>query len=142
MTTDMAASRDLLVFGDDLSKPRMAVESEKIKRQFPQMGFYATGGTVTSVEGELKTADGNSYYTKIIVPSAYPYEMPSIFLPYTTFLSGCPHKYTNGSICVMKPEQWSSTYSLAFMVAKAAIWVNKYDCWRRKGYWPGKGQEH
>jgi hypothetical protein len=33
-------------------------------------------------------------------------------------------------------------YSLAYMVSKAAIWVNKYDVWQRTKKWPGKEQAH
>jgi len=140
--TDMAASRTLIFMDDDLSRPRMAVENEKMKRAFPGMRFYGTDGNITSVQGYLKTSDGNSYYIKIEVPSNYPYVMPTVTLPNTTIAAGCPHRYNTGNLCIMKSEQWSSSYSLAFMVAKAALWINKYDIWKRKGSWPGKEQQH
>ena len=140
--TNIATNRGLLFMGADLSRPRMAVESEKIKRYFPDFAFKGSKGTVTSVEGYLKTADGNYYYVKIEVPEDYPYTMPRIKLPETAIDSACPHRYSSGNLCVMKPEQWSSSYSLAFMVAKAAIWINKYDVWKRTGRWAGKQQEH
>ncbi len=142
--TDMATNRGLLFMGDDLSRPRMAVESEKIKRYFPQFRFKAkkSRGTVTSVEGDLETNDGNSYYVKIKIPDDYPYTMPSVSLPETNIDSDCPHRYGNKKLCVMKYDQWTSNYSLAFMIAKAAIWINKYDVWQRTGHWPGRQQEH
>ena len=140
--TNMATNRGLIFTGDDFSRPRMAVESDKIKRYFPNFSFYASGETVKGVKGYLKTSDGNSYYVSIEVDAEYPYKMPIITLPETAVESNCPHRYTGGNLCVMMPEQWSSTYSLAFMVAKAAIWVNKYDIWKRTGKWPGKEQQH
>jgi len=140
--TEIATNKKLIFTGEDLINPRMAVESKKMNKFFPQIRFYASGGTVTSVQGYLKTSYGNSYYIKIAISSEYPYEKPTITLPNTTIKAGCPHKFVNDTICVMKAEQWSSTYSLAFMVAKTALWVNKYDLWQRKGYWAGKGQPH
>jgi ubiquitin-protein ligase len=140
--TDMATNRGLLFMGDDLSRPRMVVESEKIKRYFPQFAFKASRGTVTSVEGYLETNDGNYYYVKIKIPDDYPYTMPSVSLPQTAIDSACPHRYVSNNLCVMKSDQWTSNYSLAFMIAKAAIWINKYDVWQRTGHWPGRQQEH
>ncbi len=140
--TDTATNKGLLFLGDDLSRERMAVEHEKIKRYFPQFNFYAIQGIVKGVKGYLKSSDGNSYLVKIELREQYPYKMPVITLPETTISSHCPHRYNGGNLCVMRPDQWSSTYSLAFMVAKAAMWVNKYDVWQRTGKWPGKEQKH
>lgn len=140
---EIAANRGLIFVGDDLTRPRMVVENEKMKRYFPDFRFCgSSGGSIVAVEGFVKTADGNFYYTRIDIPKTYPYEMPSVSLPQITVESDCPHRYINGKLCVMKPEQWSSAFSLAFMVGKAAIWLNKYDVWKRVGSWPGTEQQH
>ncbi len=133
----------MVFWGYDLDRPRMAVEKEKLKQFFPGFDFYGTGGQITSVQGTIKTSYGNSYLLKIVLDSNYPYSLPTVTLPYTT-LDSCPHKYSNQELCLMKSEQWSSTLSLACLVAKAAVWLNKYDSWKRNGkrYWPGKGQKH
>lgn len=138
---NIATNRDLICTGSDLSRPRIAVDNEKVKQFFPQFGFYGAGGSVSAVEGTLQP-ESNSYYVRIELPSDYPYSMPTIWLPYTSLPSNCPHLYSNGSICVMKPEQWSSTYSLAFMIAKTAVWINKFEFWQSEGYWPGTEQKH
>jgi len=139
--TNIATNRDLIFMGSDLSRPRMAVESEKVKQFFPLFGFYGSGSNVNAVEGTLKPKF-NSYYVRVELSSSYPYSMPSIWLPHTTIPSNCPHQYKDGNICVMKPEQWSSTYSLAFMIAKTALWINKFEFWESNGYWPGREQQH
>ena len=135
---------ELVLRGSELSRPRMAVEKEKMSVQFPSFSFYGSFGNVSSIKGYLKTNFGNRYYIKISIPDNYPYTMPTIHLPYESIHRSCPHTYKGKDICVMKSAQWTSSFSLAFMVAKAAIWVNKYDLWKRngRGSWPGKEQKH
>jgi ubiquitin-protein ligase len=141
--TNIAVNRGLVFLGNDLSRDRIAVESEKLKRYYRQFAFKGSEGSVTAVEGYLKTADQNYYLVRVQIPPNYPYKMPSIKLPETTIEPDCPHTYpTSGNLCVMKPEQWTSSYSLAFMVSKTAIWVNKYDVWKRTKKWPGTEQAH
>ncbi|MEG3925398.1 MULTISPECIES: hypothetical protein [unclassified Microcoleus] len=141
--TNIAINRGLIFLGNDLSRDRMAVESEKIKRYYPQFAFKASKGSIKAVEGYLKTADENYYLVSIEISLEYPYKMPSIKLLERTIEPDCPHRYPmSGNLCVMKPEQWTSNYSLAYMVSKAAIWVNKYDVWQRTKKWPGKEQAH
>jgi len=138
----MQVSKDLIFMGADLLRPRMTVEQEKMKSRFPNFQFYAQNGRVNSVKGYLETSYNNSYYVKILISSNYPYDMPKIELPYTSIDSACPHIYTNDRLCVMKSDQWTTTYSIAFMVGKTAVWLNKYDSWKRKGKirWPGNDQ--
>jgi hypothetical protein len=137
-------NRELIFMGGELSRPRMTVEREKVDLHFSGFNFYGSGGAITSVQGYLSTSYNNLYYVKIEIPSGYPYVLPKIFLPRETIDSSCPHRYADGSLCVMRSDQWTSTFSLAFMIAKAAIWINKYDSWKRNGKrrWPGKGQTH
>lgn len=137
-------NQDLIFTGSDLLRPRMAVEKEKMARSFPGFHFYGSETRVTSVQGYLTTSYGGNYHVKIEIGTDYPYGRPSIYLPTANIAGNTPHRFNDGSICVMRREQWSSTLSLAFLVAKAAIWVNKYDSWIQngKGRWPGKGQAH
>jgi hypothetical protein len=138
------ANREVIFSGIDLSRSRWTVEHEKLARFFPSIQLYGVDGRVTSAQGYLSTSYGSSYYVNIEIGQRYPYVLPRVCLPYTTVDSACPHRYSDGSICVMKSEQWSSSLSLAFLVAKTAVWLNKYDNWLRTGRtrWPGKGQPH
>lgn len=135
-------NRELVFSGPDLLRPRMTVEREKLMLHFPQFSFYGVNGQPSSVQGNLSTSYGNSYSVRISIPAHYPYELPEVTLPYHTISSGCPHTFVNGKICIMKSAQWTSTFSLAFVVAKTAVWLNKYDYWRMHGKWPGKQQRH
>ncbi len=138
----LQTNKELIFMGEDLTRPRMTVEQEKLKAHFPDFSFYASNGRVASVKGYLWTNSRKRYYVKIYLPLKYPYQMPRIELPVGTVDPDCPHTYSGGDLCVMKSEQWSTTFSIAFMAAKAAVWLNKYDLWLKKGKnrWPGNDQ--
>ena len=140
---NVATNRDLVFDGTELQQNRMLLEKRKMMGRFPGFAFYGTAGTVTATRGTLRTNFGNHYGIRIAVPDGYPYSIPSITVEPAPD-SDCRHVYRDGSICVMKPEQWSKTYSLALLVAKTALWLNKYDLWKSmgKGRWPGKEQRH
>lgn len=134
-----------LVFSPlDLVRSRMSVEKEKMQQHFPSFDFYSADGRISSVRGYITTSYGNSYYIRVAVGAGYPYQLPDVTLPNYTIESSCPHRFNDGRICIMRSGQWSSSLSLAFVVAKAALWLNKYDSWKRNGCraWPGKGQSH
>lgn len=140
--SNIQVSRDVLFEGIDLLRNRWAVEQEKLDQKFTGLSFRALANKITHLSGNLYTSYGNCYYIKISIPDNYPYELPSISLPEHKIESKCPHIYKSGNICVMKSEQWSSTYSLAFLVTRVALWLNKYDYWKKYDMWPGNQQIH
>jgi hypothetical protein len=41
----------------------------------------------------------------------------------------------------MRSDQWRRHFTVALVVTKTAIWLNKYELWKRNGRaWPGLGQ--
>lgn len=128
--------------GDALFKPRLEVERALLKDKFPGFRFQLERGNILA-SGLISTSYGNKYFVQIEVSEEkYPYVIPSVLLPHTPPPSSCPHRFNDGSLCVMRPEQWTTVLSLAFMVTRAAVWVNKFDSWKRHGKWPGKEQSH
>lgn len=138
------ASRALIFVDEDFARPRMLVEQEKLQMHFPQFRMYARDGKVTSVSGELKTNHGNFYEIRVKLDPNYPYILPGVYLVNHTLELRCPHKFSRNKVCVMHQNQWSPALSLAFVVAKTAIWLSKYDVWRTTGKkrWPGREQPH
>ena len=122
----------------------MVVEQEKLQLFFPQFRFLRKKNQkkVSAVAGKLKTNNDKTYDLRIKIDDDYPYSLPDITLPKASLDGDCPHKYSGNRICVMRSEHWTSTYSLAFLVAKGAIWLNKYEVWLEGGKerWPGKDQ--
>ncbi len=139
--SNFQVDRKLIFTSSDLLRPRNAVEKEKIDNMFPQFSFFMHNGNL-GVKGRLKTSYGNHYTIRIETSGNYPYHLPNVELVDTAIESDCPHRYMDNLICVLKADQWTSTFSLAFLVAKAALWLNKYDYWQRNGEWPGNEQAH
>jgi len=136
------ASPELLFRGTDYNRPRATVEWEKMQKQFPDFRFYGDSDKLTSVQGYLQTNYGGRYRVRIELDENYPYTVPRVTLPNTNIDPDCPHIYSKYELCVMRPEQWTSSLSIAFFIAKVAIWLNKYDQWlhESKRRWPGKDQ--
>ena len=134
--------RRLIFAGDDLTRPRMAVEQEKLRARFPGFRLYGTEDRVTAVKGYLSTTSGREYYVSIEILGDYPYSIPVVNLPIHRIDPRVHHRFSDHKPCVMRADQWSVTLSLAFMVAKAAVWLDKYETWKRDGAerWPGRAQ--
>lgn len=137
---EILVNKEIIFTGSELFQPRMKVEKEKLEMHFPDFIFYGTGNKVTSIKGPLTTNFNNTYEVRISILDSYPYEIPIVKLIGHQIEGDCEHLYYAGNICIMRSENWSSTYSLAFVVARTALWLNKYDLWRRNGKerWPGR----
>ncbi len=129
----------LVLTDHEMVSDRFEIETEKIKSHFPRFTCFCANGRIIHAEGDVVTSYGNTYRIKIEVPQEYPYSPPRILLVNDREIKGSPHRYIDGSLCVMNLNQWSSSLSITFMIAKAAIWLNKCDMWKLNGRWPGKG---
>jgi len=124
----------------EAARPRWPLEQEKLS-QFPSFELFADRGRVTQAQGFLRPSGLRWYAVSVEVPEAYPYSMPEVRLPGCE-LAGAPHCYSGGRLCLMRSGQWSSNFTLAFVVAKTAIWIAKLEVWRDSGVWPGNEQAH
>ena len=139
----LGASRDLLILGSDLNRPRWRIEFEKVSAYCKGFRFKSRTRrgekVIDSVEGTFTIA-GRRYGLRVKIPENYPYVMPSVY-PMGWDPSGAPHRYGGGALCLMQPSQWSEVYSIALVIKKAQYWVHKYNHWNRTGRWPGKSQD-
>ncbi len=135
-------SSGLVITASDSGIDRASVESRKLLEHFPQFALLKSGGSIDGAKGWLKTNAGNTYRIQIKTSSSFPYELPTVWPTDWTPPASCPHRFQSGSLCIMRSAQWTSTFTIAFVVAKTAIWLNKYDVWRSSGAWPGKSQPH
>jgi hypothetical protein len=119
---------------------RMHREQEVLGRYFPDFELVRSKSTGKYAARGVLSTHLNLYGIRIVLPTNYPYGMPDIE-PVGWQPSG-PHTYGSNSLCVMRHEQWRNSYSVALVVAKAAIWVNKYEIYRKDGKWPGNEQLH
>src|SRR5436190_2205498 len=91
---------------------------------FPSFSFKSTGGKIVAAEGVLDTPQNNSYGIRIDL-SRHPFEKPWIFPNGWPPHPDCPHRFNNGSLCVMRSDQWIREFSVALVIAKTAIWLAK-----------------
>ncbi len=140
MDIEYVVPRKLLILDGDNSR-RLYFEQQALAENFRQFSFARNGSNgELYVAGALRTNNGTVYPVRIELPSDYPHSIPFIFA--VGWDSTCPHVYRAGNLCIMRPDQWRSIYSLAFVVGKVAIWLNKFDVYKAKGYWPGNEQQH
>jgi len=139
----LAVSRELLILGDDLRRPRWRVEFEKVRDfcagfRFKSKTHYGKK-VIEKVEGSF-TINGIQYGLTIMIPQNYPYEIPKVY-PKGWSPTGAPHRYNGGDLCLMRPEQWNEVYSIALVIKKAQYWIHKYNQWNQTGSWPGRSQD-
>jgi hypothetical protein len=137
--TDLEIPRSLTITGN--GPDRMYQEQQVLRQHFPNFEFVVGGTGQYAARGILST-EVHLYGIRIEIPSTYPHQLPLVF-PVGWTASG-PHMYPTGNICVMHPNQWRNAYSIALLVAKAAIWVNKYEIYQSDGgrAWPGNERFH
>ena len=141
MSQRFRMSRRLVVTPEEAQENRWFVEQRKLADTFPQFRMVRREGRIAGVVGVLTTNLGNDYGIFVEVPEQYPYDCPRVFARGWTIQDGCPHRYSPQQLCIMQSNHWSSQFTLAFVVAKAAFWLNKYDVWRETGTWPGNQHE-
>ncbi len=140
--SNFRASTHLLVQPHESGLDRMYVEGEKLKI-FPEWRLVARAGRITAATGGLQPRPGGQRYPmRIEIPDSYPYAMPSVLTNGWTPQAGTPHRYGENRLCVMRASQWTSTFTIAFMVAKTALWLAKYEVWCKTSRWPGNQQSH
>ncbi len=139
--TEIQADENLLLSPRELQSNRWYVEREKL-RLFPAFELLASNGNIVAAEGALDTQYSNSYGIRLEL-SSYPSALPTIRPKGWIVHPDAPHKFSDGSLCVMRPNQWRRHFTIALIVTKTAIWLNKYELWKRNGHrWPGLGQRH
>jgi hypothetical protein len=109
---------------------------------FPSVRFVGAGGKITAAVGTLDTHSGNTYGIRVDLTN-FPYSLASVFPRDWQVHPEAPHKYRNGSLCIMRNDQWRFHFTVALVLAKTAIWLGKYEIWKRNGHaWPGLEQSH
>jgi len=138
---DISAPDLTLTIAESQAPNRWYLEQEKLRFFFPKFSLVALNGTITGAVGTIDTQYGNTYDMRIDLKN-YPFERPTVRAKDWTIPSGTPHYFGNGSICIMRADQWRRIYTVALVVAKTAIWLGKYELWKLERRWPGLGQSH
>jgi hypothetical protein len=138
---DIASDSLTLSFAEAQSTNRWYYEKQRLG-SFPSFRLLGSNGSVTAAEGTLDTQNGNTYALRIDL-TRYPFALPFVYPRDWVVHPDAPHKFNNGAICIMRSDQWRQHFTVALVIAKAAIWLGKYEIWKRNGHvWPGLGQPH
>ena len=130
-------SPELVILPEERQKDRFFVEQEKLRNQFPEFKLLAKNNAIAGSSGWLKSNLGTIYGIKIIIKKPYPSNMPYIETVGWTIQDGCPHMNNKTWPCVWNSNVWRKFYTMAFLVSKCALWINKYEVWKRTGEWIG-----
>ena len=135
------SSDQLTLTSAEIQGNRWSYELQKL-RTFPKFKFLSTAGSIVAAEGTLDTQYNNTYGLRIELGN-YPFSLPKVRPSGWSIHPSAPHQFNDGTMCVMRSDQWRRHFTVALIVAKAAIWLGKYELWKRNGnFWPGLGQRH
>ena len=138
---EIAAGQELRLSPLEMQTNRWHFEREKL-RLFPAFVLLGVNGRITAAEGVIDTQHNNTYGIRVTLDN-YPYALPKVFPKGWAIDPAVTHRFRDGSLCIMKSAQWRQYFTVALVVAKAAIWLGKYELWKRNGHrWPGLEQPH
>lgn len=133
---------ELILTPAEASSPRRWLFEQHRLQLFPSFRLVGVGSQITAAVGSLDTHMGNTYAIRVELKN-FPYCRPSVFPQDWQVHPLAPHKFADGSLCIMRFDQWRSYFTVALVVAKTAIWLGKYEIWKRNGHtWPGREQKH
>lgn len=135
MSSQPIMSRSLVIDDTEANEPRWAVEQRKLA-VFP--GWHLVGGAsgVTAAVGTLTSNTGHTYRMRIELDN-FPSELPQVMCVGWEPDAGTPHVWPDGGPCILDPDRWSSKYTVAWVVAKTALWLAKYETYQVERVWPG-----
>ncbi len=131
----------MLTIAEAQSSNRWYYEREKL-RVFPAFQLLGIGESVSAAQGAIDSQKGNTYGIRIGL-TGFPYALPTVFPIGWTPHPRVLHKFADGSLCIMRSTQWRTQFTVALVVAKTAVWLAKYEIWKRNNHrWPGLEQKH
>jgi len=100
------------------------------------MESYTTTDGGIYIKAALQTSVGQVYIVMVTF-SGYPSAMPRVTV-ITPAVKHVMHMYREGHICYMLPSFWNpARHDLLYVLAQAAVWLNKHEIYMAKGVWPG-----
>jgi hypothetical protein len=121
---------------------RIRAEVQIATTSFGWVEVHPTATGEVAVKAAMQTSMGK-VYAAVLQFTNYPNQMPTVMISQPTIRTGCPHRYTSGAICYLHPHMWNpGRHNVTFVLARLAKWLNKYEVWCVKGYWPGAGMAH
>lgn len=91
----------------------------------------------------ITTNFGNDYMFSLETGSGYPFTMPKVFVREPDIRFGdMKHLYSDGSLCLMHADDYSSKMSILEFRNQAVAWCWCADAYKQTGEWPGAERPH
>lgn len=129
------------------SKPKtkrlsLAQQVIAMRHYFPQFVFRRDGVGKGSWIGTVKPTPKSPEYR---VRIEYDWYSPRVFVESPNLLKSCPHRYSDGSLCLYYPPDRS--YSSNSFIANTIVpwvceWLYFYEIWLETGIWWGDEAPH
>lgn len=131
---------------------RLRLEREIVNRHLPQFRSYSYATNPYFSGAYTTTAGGRRYTLKLVIPSGYPDDRPSLYVtnPLTLRKFGYRgtvnkigashdfHTWSNGpngcvQICHTKSDQWDASQTCVGVLMKGLLWTEAYDAYMATG---------
>ena len=112
---------------------RLIAEAALMKERFP--GFRLIRGQENSLRwvGILSPMPDSEFLVSLTYPADYPYREPKLRVERPGLVTGAPHVYNDGSLCIHRRGWDPSRGTAASEVPLIAAWLVAYQVWRRHG---------
>ncbi len=124
-----------------MNEARLGADITAAQSKFDYVEAHRDAGGQLYVKVALQTSQ--RMYICSIKCAGYPNRAPHVFVTQPD-LHPSDHQYNEkGRICYIHPNLWNpGRHDIAFVVARTAKWLHKYEVQRRTGRWPGAGLDH
>ena len=124
-----------------MNVPRIRAEIRNAVEHFPNIETFTTTDGGLYIKAALQTSVGQMYIIMVTF-TGYPSTMPRVTVVTPAVKHGM-HMYQGGYICYMHPSVWNpGRHDLLYVLAQAAVWLNKHEIYLARGVWPGPSLSH
>ena len=114
---------------------RLLAEKALMRERFPGFSLHRSRRGELAWEGTLEPLPGARFRLRLVYPSHYPYQEPSLWVVKPELHPGTPHRYVGGSLCVHRTGWNPATGTAASMIPLAGDWLLHYVHWVTAGRW-------
>ncbi|MBT6562549.1 MAG: hypothetical protein HON76_08480 [Candidatus Scalindua sp.] len=122
--------------------PKRAVEEIYKMQENTHSTFFCKGKQLIW-EVQMINDFGSYFLISIETDSGYPFTAPKVFMKDPELEADyCMHVYSDKSLCLFRPEVYSSSMSILDIRNVAASWIHCYEIFLNTGEWAGAEADH
>lgn len=114
---------------------RLLAEKALMRERFPGFSLRRNRSGDLAWQGTLELVRGARFQIRLVYPSHYPYQEPTLRVVEPILHHGTPHRYADGSLCVHRTGWNPATGTAASMIPLAGDWLLHYVHWLATKEW-------